>query len=282
MDTLDKPAATTRLQRLARVAREPLVHFLIFGALIFAADYALVAVRGNPSDIVVPKEVYQEASETFVAGMKRQPTPAEMKILIDRWIDNEVLYREGLALGLDKGDPAMRDRVIFKTLSLAQAGLVLPKIDESGLRMWFDSRRDRYNIPARFDFEEAVISGGDSTTEKLQKFAASLNARQAPDGEGSLRIFKDRPRPNLVQSYGTNFTAAIEKQVPGQWTVAVSNDGPRVVRLVATTPGQAIDFNDVKERVYKEWKESTSTELSKNAIREIAKKYRIREERKVS
>ena len=92
----------------------------------------IVSVRGNPQDIVVPKAAYEEARAMFVSGMKRDPTKAELKVLTDRWLDNEILYREGLALGLDKGDTAMRDRVIFKALSVAQAGLVLPKIDEAG------------------------------------------------------------------------------------------------------------------------------------------------------
>jgi hypothetical protein len=55
-----------------------------------------------------------------------------------------------------------------------------------------------------------------------------------------------------------------------------------VIRLVAMYPGQAVNFDEVKERVYKEWKENTSTQLTKNAINEIAKKYRIRDEGKAS
>ncbi len=272
-------SATTWLQRLKR---EPLVHFLIFGTLIFAIDHVLVAVRGDPQDIVVTKEAYQEARETFVAGLKREPSATELKTLTDRWVDNEVLYREGLALGLDKGDPAMRDRVIFKALSLAQAGLVLPKIDEVGLKTWFASRRDRYDIPARFDFEEAVLAGGTATPDVLDKFTAALNAQQAPDAEGSLRIFKDRPRPNLVQSYGETFASTLEKQAVGSWSVVRSKEGGRVVRLVAKVPGQPVNFNDVQDRVYQDWKEVTTTELTKNALREIARKYRIRDEGKVS
>lgn len=279
MTTPNELAATSWLQR---VKREPLVHFLIFGVLIFAADHVLLTVRGNPQDIVITKEAYQEARETFVAGMKREPDSAELKALTDRWVDNEVLYREGLALGLDKGDPAMRERVIFKTLSLAQAGLALPKIDEAGLKRWFDSRHERYDIPTRFDFEEALLAGGETSPEKLQKFAVALNAQQSPDAEGSLRIFKDRPWPNLVQSYGDTFAAALEKTPVGNWSVLQSKDGPRVVRLLAMKPGLAANFDDIKELVYKEWKETATTELTKNAIREIAKKYRIRDAGKAS
>ena len=267
---------------LQHARREPLVHFLIFGCLIFGADRALLAVRGNPDEIVIPKEAYKEAHDTFVAGVKREPTAAEMKILTDRWVDNEVLYREGLALGLDRGDPAMRERVIFKALSLAQASLTLPKIDEASLKKWFASRHERYDLPARFDFEEAVIDGGAATPDAMQKFAAALNAGQAPEAQGSLRIFKDRPRPNLVQSYGKIFADTLDKQAQGTWAVVPTTDGALIVRVVAQTPGKPAVFDDMKESVYKDWKEVTTTELTKNAIRDIARKYRVRSEKEVS
>ncbi len=54
------------------------------------------------------------------------------------WLDNEVLYREGLALQLDKGDTAIRERVIFKALSVIDASVKLPPVDESTLREWFE------------------------------------------------------------------------------------------------------------------------------------------------
>lgn len=279
MTISDKSLSRSRFRQFTR---EPLVHFLVLGMLIFTADHFLVAVRGDPQDIVVTEAAYSEARQTFVAGMKREPTRAELKTLTDRWVDNEVLYREGLALGLDRGDSAMRDRVIFKALSLAQAGLVLPKIDEAGLKAWFDSHRQRYDLPARFDFEEALPVGGNATPDSLAKFAAALNAGQAPDTQGSLRIFKDRPRPNLTDSYGAAFADNLAQLREGSWSVIQSKDSPRVVRLVAIRPGQKADFEQVKENVYADWKEATSTELTKTAIRDIAKKYRIRDEGKVS
>lgn len=282
MDSTNASPAARQTNWQHRLLREPLAHFIVFGALIFTADQAVLAVRGNPQDIVVPQAIYQEARDTFVGGMKRDPTSAELQVLIDRWVDNEVLYREGLILGLDQGDPAMRDRVIFKALSVAQAGLALPTIDETSLRNWFESRQARYDVPARFDFEEAVLAGGEANADKLQKFAAALNAKQAPDAQGSLRIFKDRPRTNLVKSYGVSFAQALEKQAVGPWAAVQSQDGLRVVRLTAMTPGQTIDFDRIKEQVYKDWKEDAASQLTKNAIREMAKKFRIRNDWKAA
>jgi hypothetical protein len=267
---------------LQRVLREPLTHFVVLGALIFAADHVILGQRGNPQEIVITKEAYAEARGAFVAGMKREPTDAELKVLTDRWVDNEVLYREGLALGMDRGDQAMKDRVVFKVLTATQSGLALPKIDEAGLRAWFESRRDQYDLPARFSFEEAVLAASDATPEKLQKFVTALNSQQAPEVEGSLRIFKDRPRPNLVQSYGAPFADALEKQAINSWAVLQSQEGSRAVRLTAVTPGRPVAYDEMKERVYTDWKEFTSSQLTKTAIREIAKKYRVRDEGKSS
>jgi hypothetical protein len=267
---------------LQRVLREPLTHFVVLGALIFAADYWILAQRGNPQEIVITKEAYAEARGVFVAGMKREPTDAELKVLTDRWLDNEVLYREGLVLGMDRGDQAMKDRVVFKVLTATQSGLALPKIDEAGLRAWFESRRDQYDLPARFSFEEAVLTASDATPAKLQKFVNALNSQQAPEAQASLRIFKDRPKPNLVQTYGAPFADALEKQAINNWAVLQSQVGFHAVRLTAVAPGRAVAYDEMKERVYTDWKEFTSSQLTKAAIRVIAKKYRIRDEGKSS
>ena len=267
---------------LQRALREPLTHFIVLGALIFAADALFLSVRGDPQEIVITKETYAEARGAFVAGMKREPTAAELKVLTDRWVDNEVLFREGLALGMDRGDQAMKDRVVFKVLTATQSGLALPKIDEAGLREWFESRRDQYDLPARLSFEEAVIAVSDSTPEKLKKFVTALNGQQVPELEASLRVFKDRPRPSLDQSYGAAFADVLEKQTVGTWVVLESKEGYRAIRLTELTPGRAVSYDEMRERVYTEWKEITSSDLTKNAIREIAKKYRIRDEGKNS
>ena len=279
---METPNQTTPATWLQRTLREPLTHFIVLGALIFVADYFLLSVRGDPQEIVITKETYDQARGAFVAGMKREPSAAELKVLTDRWVDNEVLFREGLALGMDRGDQAMKDRVVFKVLTATQSGLALPKIDEAGLRQWFESRRDQYDLPVRLSFEEAVLSASDSTPDKLKKFVTALNAQQTPELEGSLRIFKDRPRPSLVQSYGAAFADALAKQTLGTWVVLESQEGYRPVRLTELTPGRAVSYEEMRERVYTDWKEITSSDLTKNAIREIAKKYRIRDEGKNS
>ncbi|MBC7715397.1 MAG: peptidyl-prolyl cis-trans isomerase [Pseudorhodobacter sp.] len=279
----DNPAGSSTAQPSAsvppwrRLAREPLLHFLLLGAAVFVADRLISTQRGDPQTIVVSAAVRQESADLFKSAMKRDPSPADLKILVHRWLDNEVLYREGLALGLDRGDSSIRERVIFKALSLTQSGLSLPQIDRAGLRRWFESRHARYDAPSRLDFMEAVVNI-ERNAESLGPFVEALNGRGKSEVESSLRVFKDRPRGNLVQGYGEDFTSSLERATPGVWQALPSADGLRVVRLVQVIAGVPAEFEAIEETVYRDWKEDTMSEMTTRAVREMGKKFRVRDE----
>ncbi|WPB56255.1 peptidylprolyl isomerase [Xylophilus sp. GOD-11R] len=260
---------------IQRAAREPLVHFLLLGAVIFGVDHVLESGRENPQTIVVSAATQKEARDIFKAGMQREPSASDMKKLLDRWTDNEVFYREGLALGLDRGDTTIRERVIFKSLSVTQSGIVLPKIDEPGLKAWFEQRHARYDAPARYDFLEAVVVG-DSTPQSIQAFVQALNTDAATETQSDLRSFKGRPRGNLVESYGPDFAKALDAAPLNQWQVVPSSTGQRVVRLEALKPPIEARFDPIKEAVYQDWRDDTMAELTTQAVRDMGRKYTVR------
>lgn len=271
-----KPITMFRIPPWAeRIAREPLVHFLVLGALIFGADAAITRVRGGERDIVVPQELRKEVRATFAAAAKREPSDAELRPLLARWVDNEILYREGLALGLDKGDPAMRERVIFKALNVVQAGIVMPRIDDAGLRAWFGSNHARYDVAGRVSFDEAVPSA-DATPDSLRRFVAALNGQATPELESGLRVFKQRPRDTVVQAYGEAFASELEQLKPGVWATVASSGGLRAVKLNETIPGAKVRYEDVRDRVYQDWRDDTAARLTSQAVRSLAKRYSIR------
>src|SRR5437762_3294826 len=106
--------------------REPLLHFVVLGGLLFGIDHFLVSRADDPHTIVVGADVDSEAIETFKAARGHEPNAEELSALRRVWLDNEVLYREGLALQVDKGDAAIRERVIFKALSVIDSNVKLP------------------------------------------------------------------------------------------------------------------------------------------------------------
>lgn len=257
--------------------REPLLHFAVLGAVLFGVDYALASREDDPRVIVVDAQVDAQAIQVFKDARGRAPNEEELYALRRVWLDNEVLYREGLALGLDKGDKAIRERVIFKALSVVDAGVKKPAVNDAVLRQWFETHRARYDEPARYDFEEAVIAGK-RTDDAVRSFADALNAGSPGDVEAGLRVFTGRPHENIVQSYGAEFAAALEALPPGEWKALPSKDGLRVMRLKFITPARPAVFEEMGSVVYQDWIDAVMAEQRSEAVRGLARKYRVKVE----
>ena len=275
------PIATSSPFRPLRIAylrsrwlREPLLHFVVLGFVLFAVDHYLVGDAADPRRIVVGRAVDDEARQIFVASRGREPDAKELAALRQVWLDNEVLYREGLALQVDKGDTAIRERVIFKALSVVDANVKLPPFDDRLLNDWFERHRDKYDEPARFDFEEAALTTNDSEAG-VRSFVAALRAGTPGDAQAGLRVFKGRPQANLVQSYGADFAAALAAAPVGEWRAQQTRDGWRAIRVVARTPPRPARFDLLRNIVLQDWTDATLSEQRSAAVHALAKGYRV-------
>lgn len=255
--------------------REPLLHFVVLGGLLFAIDHYLVSRADDPRTIVVGADVDAEAVALFEKERGRKPNAAELTALHQIWLDNEVLYREGLAMQVDKGDDVMRERVIFKALSMVEAGIKLPPIDDAKLREWFEKNRAKYDEPKRYNFQEAVLSGANSE-EAVRGFVDQLNNGTPGDAQAGLRVFKDRPLANLVQSYGAEFPQRLEEAMSGTWQAVRAGDGWHAIRVDSVIAPKLADFEILRGVVLQDWKDATAAEQRTAAVRQMAKKYDIR------
>lgn len=273
-----EPAPPTTRRSPLGLLREPLLHFILLGGLLFGLDRALTKPDESRT-IVVSADVDSEAVETFKAARGREPNLQELAALHKVWLDNEVLYREGLALQVDKGDPAIRERVIFKALSVVDSNVKLPPADDATLRSWFERHRDKYDEPARFDFEEAALSG-DTSEKAVREFVQQLEAGTPGDAKAGLRIFKNRPHQNLVDSYGADFAKALEGSPLGRWQALPTKDGWRAMRLAAAVPPKPADFERVRGPLLQDWKDAIASEQRSAAVAALTKKYTVTYEKR--
>jgi PPIC-type PPIASE domain len=263
--------------------REPLLHFVLAGVVLFGADHVANRNVKDPRVITVDAAVDLEAVRVFQDARGRAPNADELYALRRVWLDNEVLYREGLALQMDQGDKAIRDRVIFKALSTINAGLKMPPVDDTVLRAWFDKNRSKYDEPPRFDFSEAVLPEAAPTEASAAALAASLNTSvnssvngaTAVETQAGLRVFKGRPQANIVQSYGADFSRALAEAPVGEWRVLRHADTWRVVRLEATTPPKPAAFEPLRHAVLADWTDAVMADQRAAAVKAMALKYQI-------
>jgi len=274
---LAKSARLNRNPAWPNWLREPLLHFVVLGGLLFGMDHLLVSRTDDPLTIVMDAAADRDARALFQAARGKPPNADELKALRGIWLDNEVLYREGLALQVDKGDTAIRERVIFKALSVVDASVKLPPYDDKTTRAWFDSHRAKYDEPARYTFQEAALSG-DVTEASVVAFVESLNAGTPGDAQAGLRVFKARPRSNLVQSYGPEFAKALDQSPVGKWRALNTRDGWRAIFPVAITPSSPGNYESLRGVVLQDWTDATLADQRSAAVRALAKKYTVRYE----
>lgn len=257
-----------------RWLREPLLHFAILGALLFAADRLVAGSRDDPHTIYVDRAVDAQAIQAFESARGRKPDERELHALRRVWLDNEVLYREGLALGVDKGDPMIRDRVIFKALEIVGSNLQLPPIDDAGLRAWFEKNRAKYDEPMRIDFQEAVPTG-ERSEAAVRALVARLESGAPGDIAAGLRVFKGRPRSNVVDGYGEAFAADLESAPAGHWRAIGSTDGWRAILPASVKPARPAQYDAMRDVVRQDWVDATMSGQRSAAVAELARKYRI-------
>lgn len=123
---------------------EPLVHFLLLGGMAFVLYRSIQPVDAKaPKQIVVDQKQVAALVSEYRRVWQRPPNDDELQKLIDEWVRDEVLYREGLAAGLDSDDSVVRRRVVQKMKVLAE-GMAVDVPGESELEVWFAKHAKDY------------------------------------------------------------------------------------------------------------------------------------------
>jgi hypothetical protein len=219
---------------MKRILSEPLLHFLAIGLALFAL-YAVVKDRNRePATIVVGEGQIASMRETYERTWRRQPTTEELKSLIEGYVRDEVLYREGVALGLDRDDSLIRRRVRQKVEFLTESVYGVPVASDATLQAYLARHGDRYQPDPRFTFEQVYVGAG--RLAQLDERMERASARE------------------VARVFGQEFAAALAELPVGAWQGPIlSGYGPHRVRLVERIEARTAALAEVREQVKRDW-----------------------------
>jgi peptidyl-prolyl cis-trans isomerase C len=272
-----------RGERLRRIAREPLVHFLVAGLLVFAfASWRGVAVDPADRTIAIDESRVTWLTRQFEQTWQRAPNPAEIDQLIRDYIKEEIYYREALRMGLDQDDAIIRRRLRSKMEFLAAAEVESVTPSDADLRSWFDRNASRYASDARASFEQIFI--GTSEEGQAAEVIARLNKGGTAQGLGqpiSLPVSLSRAsRADIARTFGDDFADALLAGKAGQWSGPIASGfGSHIVRISAIEPGEKPSFESVRNRVENDWRAATLSARQDKAYQTLLDAYTVRIEK---
>jgi peptidyl-prolyl cis-trans isomerase C len=243
-----------RVSRWRKIAREPLLHFALIGAAIFAgAHVAEDWKRQQQATIVVDAGLRDRLAQLYRTQFGVAPTASQLEIVVDDYIDDEVLYREALRLGLGEDDEIVRRRLIQKLEFLQRDSAVNIDPAESELRAYYDSHPELFSARARVSFSQRYFNpdrGGEAQAEARAVTARTeLLAGQpvAGDDFDAGYDYTALTRPEVERLFGASaLVDALFSTQAGDWSEPVrSGLGWHVVKLAATEPPQLLPFEQV-------------------------------------
>lgn len=264
--------------------REPLVHFLAAGALLFAL-YSLVGEGGDaPEDEITVSAARVEAlAAGFERTWARPPTPAELAELIDEFVVEEIYYREALAAGLDRDDTVIRRRLRQKMEFLADQGTA--DATDAELEAHLARHPERFAGPGRTDFLHVFIAAegdapaGDRAARLLAQLQSGPPDATLPDrGDATLLppAMEGATDRDIESVFGPEVLAAVASAPLGAWLEPVrSGYGWHLLRVTARVASTAPPLDMVRPQVLADWQEEQRRAAVAGNLTELRRRYRV-------
>lgn len=275
---------------MRRLLKEPLIHFLLIGAVLFAGYRFLHPERGpavSSREIQLSLDDLSQLAVLFQSQWKRDPTPEEIERLVEQKVQSEVLYREALALGLEKNDEIVKRRMAQKMQFLAEdvAAAREPSLEE--LKAWHGQHPEIFALPKRLSFRHLYFSPDQRGTRAradagalLPRLAGQPEDVRLPESSSDPFMFqeyyRDRAPDYLGKEFGPPFAAALQKLPEHSWQGPIeSGFGWHLVYVDTVVPGRVPAFEEIETEVRTAWLAEQKAQAWEKSYREMRAKYTV-------
>jgi hypothetical protein len=206
--------------------------------------------------------------------------------LIDEAIREQVLYREALAIGLDRDDVVIRRHLRQKYEFLTQDLAFETEPDEATLRAYHEAHADRYSGAGRLTFSQILFStdrrGASAEADAVQTLADLQSATEPHaadllgDATSLPSSFEALEAPEVEAMFGPEFTAALLEQDLGRWVGPVASGyGLHLVWISERIPGARLPFDDVKKKIRDDWVYDQRRTANEAVYRALLERYEV-------
>jgi peptidyl-prolyl cis-trans isomerase C len=287
-----QPAQLRRsfLGAASRWLREPLLHFLLLGSVLFAA-YGYFAPK--PGGIETSQQIRLTTDDVlamdafFQSQWRRPPTPEEFGRMVENKVQEEVLYREAVAMGLDQEDSIVKRRMAQKMKFLAEDVAAAREPKRADLEAWYAQNAGQFALPGRINFRQiyfspdrrAALAREDAVRALAQLSEQGVDSSLAASFSDPFMLqdyYADRTPEQLAREFGPLFAQAVFRSSPGSWQGPIeSGFGWHLVFVDSLLPGRVPDFAEVESEVKTAWLGEQKAQAWRQAYDAMRAKYTV-------
>ena len=285
---------------MRKLLKEPLVQFLLIALVLLGGERVINAddYANEQYNILIDDQVLLQFMQLQAKTFKPNDAKAALEALntedrqrlADDYARNEVLFREAMALNLNKNDQIIRRRLIQKMDYLAQGFYDEAKpLTEDDLRAYYAEHKQEYKKPASATFTHVFISSDSRAVEDAKGIAdallQTLNTELVPFenaprfGERFLynRNYVNRDDDEIGSHFGEAFQQQIFAfEISDSWQGPVqSNYGWHLVLLKKNTPSYNPEFDESSSAVFADAQREQQRQTKRQAIDKLMAKYKI-------
>ena len=270
-----------------RISREPVLVFVVLGAVIFAVHVWLKG--GEPerdaAEIVVSKEFVAGLMHDHMRRTGQMPSPDEQAHHVREFVRQEVLFREALALGLDRADLVIRRRLVQKMEFLLRDMASAGEPSEADLQEYLEAHVDDYRVPAKISFRQVFVANRgdwDGARARASELATTLGdaAIDGPLPGDPFPLGNDlsfAPVSRLEREIGRELVGGLGELAIGQWSQPMRSPyGWHIARVSQRMPARVPPLAEIRERVASAWRMEQESRARADSLAELMDRYQVR------
>ncbi len=269
--------------RFRQIVREPLVHFVLIGLVLFLLHGWIAPTDDASRQVVVSQARVDDMAREYRAQLGRSPSEAQLKGLIDTYVHDEILYREGMALGLGRDDPVIRRRVLQKYQIILEEADGQGAPTDAELAAYLKAHPADFSRPGEVTFDQVFFATTGSPAEVERGFEAAQRAvadgaDPAKQGQDSMlpRHVASAPLDRVAGDFGEAFAEGVAEAPVGQWVGPVpSSYGVHLVRVSGRAPAAVPPLEEVRPLVARAWEAERRRQSLADSYRKVRGDYDV-------
>lgn len=243
-----------------RLIKEPLVHFVILGSLVFWLNNWVNSEDVSEKEkIVVSQGRVEQMINLYQKTWQRPPSPAEITELINDYVLEEVYYRQAVAMGIDKDDTVIRRRMRQKLEFLTEDIMMESEVNDTDLLTYMKAHSDRFKDEPTYSFEQVYINPQKHKANlplHLSALADRLRTNESVRSDSAFfsQFYEEASVAKLRRNFGRNFDTQLDDLELGQWSEPLESEmGLHFIKMRARSEAKLPPLELIREEVKDAW-----------------------------